>query len=58
MYVEKQLNEGIEKLRSNQGRLQELRVDASKTSDVHTKLKTQFEDLSIKDKTKFLLKEI
>ena len=58
MYVEKQLSEGIEKLRTNQSRLQELRIDASKTSDVHSKLKFEAEDLRIKDKTKSLLKGI
>ena len=58
MYVEKQLSEGIEKLRTNQSRLQELRIDASKTSDVHSKLKFEAEDLRIKDKTKNLLKGI
>ena len=58
MYVEKQLNDGIQKLRSNQSRLQQLRVDAAKTTDVHAKLKTEFEDLNIKDKTKHLLKGI
>ena len=58
MYVEKQLSEGIEKLRTNQSRLQELRIDASKTSDVHSKLKFEAEDLRIKDKTKSLLEGI
>lgn len=58
MYVEKQLNEGIEKLRDNQGRLQELRSDASRTSDTYSKLKSSWEDLSIRDKSKNLLKDI
>ena len=58
MYVEKQLNEGIDKLRNNQSRLQELRIDANKTNDVHGRLKGEWEDLSIRDKTKHLLKGI
>lgn len=58
MYVEKQLNEGIEKLRDNQGRLQELRSDASRTSETYSKLKSSWEDLSIRDKSKNLLKDI
>ena len=58
LYVEKNLGEGVDKLRDHQKKLQELREEANKTNGVYQNLKAEWDDLSTKDKTKHLLKTI
>lgn len=45
-------------MKANQSKLQELRVEAKKTADVHNRLKQEMIDHGIKDKSKMLLKDI
>ena len=58
MYVDKELTEGIEKLRTGQKKLQELREENDRLSSLQTGLKQNWEKVTTEEKTKDLLKSI